>query len=176
MNVISVTNPRYANAAQTLINADVNFEGIGAVSFTASPNDSEVHGRTVFAGLISGSYGPIAAFIGPTLAQAQVTQITTLEAAYTATIQLPVAYMATTFQADSSSQDVLAKCLVAGSVPAGFYWLDATNAQVQMTFAQLQGLAGAMLVQGQTAFVKLQTKKTAVRDAATVAAVQAVVW
>ena len=111
---------------------------------------------------------------GELLAYTKTTQIATLEAAYNAAIQLPVAYMATTFQADSASQDILTKCLVAGSVPAGFYWLDATNVQVPMTFAQLQGLAGVMLIQRQAAFTKLQTKKTAVRGATTVAAVQAV--
>jgi hypothetical protein len=104
------------------------------------------------------------------------TQIKTLTAAYTAAIQLPVAYMSTTFQTDTASQDVLTKCLVAGSVPAGFYWLDATNAQVAMTFTELQGLAGTILAQGQVAFDKLQTKKTAVRDATTVADIEAVVW
>lgn len=107
---------------------------------------------------------------------AKAAQNAVLASAYAAAIQIPVAYMATTFQADSGSQDTLTKCLVAGSVPAGFYWLDANNAQVPMTFAQLQGLAGAMLTQGQTAFARLQTRKSAVLAAATVAAVQAVVW
>ena len=113
---------------------------------------------------------------GPTLAQAQLTQITTLEAAYTVAIQLPVSYMGSTFQADSDSQDLLTKCLVAGAVPTGFYWLDAINEKVPMTFAQLQGLAGTMLMQGQIAFDNLQTKKTAVRAALTVADVQLVQW
>jgi hypothetical protein len=111
------------------------------------------------------------------LTPAKSAQISILEAAYNSAIQLPVAYMSTTFQADAGSQDVLTKCLVAGSVPAGFYWLDANNAQVVMTFAQLQGLAGAMLVQGQTAFAHLQAKKSAVKAVTTtVADVQAVVW
>lgn len=103
-------------------------------------------------------------------------QIATLEAAYIAAIQLPVAYMGSTFQADLDSQNVLTKCLVAGAVPAGFYWLDATNVQVPMTFVQLQGLAGVMLAQGQAAFAKLQGLKTAARDATTAATVQAVIW
>jgi hypothetical protein len=110
------------------------------------------------------------------LAQAQLTQIVKLRTAYIAAIQLPVVYMGSTFQADSDSQDILTKCLVAGSVPIGFYWLDVNNVQVPMTFAQLQGLATTMLAQGQIAFTKLQDKKTAVRAALTVADVQAVVW
>jgi hypothetical protein len=111
------------------------------------------------------------------LAAAQQTQLALMDSSYRSAIQQPVAYMNTTFQADASSQDVLTKCLVAGSVPAGFYWLDANNAQVIMTFAQLQGLAGAMLVQGNAAFAHLQAKKSAIKAVTTtVADVQAIVW
>jgi hypothetical protein len=84
--------------------------------------------------------------------------------------------MATSFQADSASQDVLTKSLAPGSVPTGFAWLDANNVAVPMTFVQLQGLAGAMLAQGWAAFQNLQTRKIAVRDATTVAQVQAIIW
>ena len=84
--------------------------------------------------------------------------------------------MATTFQADEASQSVLTKVLVAGAVPTEFAWLDANNMPVNMTYAQLQGLAVAMLAQGQAAFVKLQTLKSQVRAATTVTKAQAVVW
>jgi len=116
----------------------------------------------------------------PTAAQllidAQAVRIGIMESAYLASIQLPVAYMATTFQADAGSQDVLTKCLAAGSVPEGFFWLDVHNAQVLMTYIQLQGLAAAILDQGQAAFSRLQQLKSQVRAAETVAEVQAVVW
>lgn len=110
------------------------------------------------------------------LSAVKTAQIATLTAAYNAAIQQPVSYMSTTFQADSGSQQTLTRCLVAGSVPAGFYWLDANNVQVPMTFAQLQGLASAMLVQGQAAFTRLQARKASVNGAATIASVQAVAW
>lgn len=103
-------------------------------------------------------------------------QIALIESAYQGAIQLPVAYLGATFQADQGSQDVLAKVLVAGSVPAGMFWLDASNAPVQMSFAQLQGLAGAMLAQGQTAFAKKTSLKQQIRAAQTVQAVQAITW
>lgn len=103
-------------------------------------------------------------------------QIAILTNAYNTAIQVPVAYMNTTFQADEASQAVLTKVLVAGSVPVGFAWLDANNTPVNMTYAQLQGLAVAMLAQGQAAFVKLQTLKSQVRAATTVTKAQAVVW
>lgn len=112
----------------------------------------------------------------PTLAQAQAAQIATIEAAYQNAIQQQVSYMSTTFQADEDSQDVLAKALVAGSVPAGFFWLDKNNGQVSMTFAQLQGLAAVMLTQGQTAFAKKTGLKQQIGTATTVAAVEAITW
>lgn len=112
----------------------------------------------------------------PTLPQVQSERIAILSNAYNTAIQVPVAYMGATFQADDASQSVLTKVLVAGSVPAGFAWLDANNTPVNMTYAQLQGLAVAMLAQGQAAFVKLQTLKSQVRAATTVIKAQAIVW
>jgi len=111
-----------------------------------------------------------------TLDQAKAAQIAILEAAYAAAIQLPVTYMATTFQCDDYSRKVLAECVAAGAVLTGFYWLDSVNAKTEMTFIQLQGLANAMFVQNQPKFDNLFIKKTAVKTATTVAEVQAVVW
>ncbi|CBJ38348.1 protein of unknown function [Ralstonia solanacearum CMR15] len=123
-----------------------------------------------------GTTSGFAAPAGPTLAQTQAAQIALIEDAYQTAIQQPVSYMSTTFQADQDSQAVLTKALVAGAVPAGFFWLDKNNAQVSMTFAQLQGLAGAMLTQGQTAFAKKTGLKQQINAATTVAAVQAITW
>jgi hypothetical protein len=127
-------------------------------------------------GLVPISDADLAILRAPTLPEAKATKITQLTQAYSTAIQQPVSYMSTTFQADQSSQDVLTKSLVAGSVPTGFYWMDSANAKVTMTFVQLQGLAGAMLIQGQLAFDKLQTKKAAVNDSTTKTQVAAVVW
>lgn len=119
-----------------------------------------------------------AAILNPplTLAQAQVQQIAIIEGDYQSAIQQPVAYMGATFQADENSQTVLTKSLSPCSVPAGFFWLDINNAQVPMTFQQLQGLAAAMLSQGQTAFAKKTALKQQVRAATSVAAVRAITW
>lgn len=112
----------------------------------------------------------------PPLATAQAQQISRIESAYQNAIQQPVAYLGTTFQADSGSQDVLAKVLVAGSVPTGMFWLDSNNTPVAVTFAQLQGLAGAMLMQGQAAFAKKTGLKAQIRSATSVADAQAIAW
>lgn len=124
----------------------------------------------------SGSFPVLTDPPPPTLTDAQSLQIAEIEASYQSAIQLPVSYMGTTFQADATSQDVLTKSLAPGSVPSGFFWLDANNNQVPMTFQQLQGLAAAMLAQGQTAFAKKTMLKQQVRSATTVSAVQAITW
>ena len=106
----------------------------------------------------------------------QAAQTGTLQKSYQVAIQESVDYMATTFQADDASQIVLTKVLVVGSVPDGFFWLDSNNVPVSMTFPQLQGLAAAMLIQGQAAFAKLQQLKATVRNATSIVDVLAVVW
>ena len=110
------------------------------------------------------------------LAVAKTAQIASLTTSYNAAIQLNVAYMGTTFQADKGSQDTLVKSLSGGATYAPTFWQDVTNAKITMTFAQLQGLAGAMIAQGLTAFNNLQTKKASVNAASTVSAVTSVVW
>ena len=112
------------------------------------------------------------------LAQAQIKQKSLIETAYQTAITVPIAYMGTTFQADNASQDILVKVLlgmqVVGSTPACFAWMDANNAAVPMTLADLQGLYGAVLTRGQAEFTKKIIAKQAVDAATTVAAVQAV--
>lgn len=65
---------------------------------------------------------------------------------------------------------------ISGATPEGFYWVARDNVCVPFTLADLKGLYGVMLAQGNAAFNKLQTLKAAVRAAATIAAVQAVTW
>lgn len=107
-------------------------------------------------------------------------KIAAFKAAYDAAITVDVSYMSETFQTDLDSQNTLCKVLAtvsaAGAVPSGFYWVATDNTQVPMNLAQLQGLAGAMLAQGWTAFRKLQTLKAAARAATTQAALDALTW
>jgi hypothetical protein len=119
------------------------------------------------------------------LAQAQQAQIATLTAAYQAAIAQPVSYtskggVTKTYQADPQSLSNLQNSLLgfqaAGATPNGFYWVASDNTQVPFTYADLQGLAAAMLAQGWAAFQQLQTLKAHVNAATTVSAVQAVVW
>jgi hypothetical protein len=97
-----------------------------------------------------------------------------LESDYISKNQVPIEYMGTTFQAEYKSQDIISRTLTAGSVPANFYWLDITNAKIPMTYAQLQGLAMAVLERNQVNFDSLQTQKKAVNAATTVEQVKSI--
>jgi hypothetical protein len=120
-----------------------------------------------------------------TLSQAQSVKIASLVTSYQAAISVPVSFktaagVTQTFQADAQSvanvQATLAGLAKAAATPTGFYWVAADNTQVPFTYADVQGLAAAMLAQGWVAFQNLQTKKTAVMAATTVASVQSITW
>jgi hypothetical protein len=64
--ITTVSDPHYANAANTLIDCIVTFSDIGGpYPFTASPNDSVAYGKELFAALQSGLFGPIGAYVPP---------------------------------------------------------------------------------------------------------------
>lgn len=129
---------------------------------------------------VTGNWPP-----APMLTDLQADQIVTVTASYLVASSQQVSYtsqggVTKPFQADDASQSLVQKSLAGFSatqtVPAGFYWLSADNTKVPFTYADLQGLAAAMLQQGWVAFQKLQTLKAQIRSATTVAAVQSVVW
>lgn len=119
------------------------------------------------------------------LGAAQGAQIIALTASYNAANAAPISFItaasvAKTYQADPASLANLTYTLLGfqktGAVPSGFYWQSADNTQVLFTYADLQGLAEALTIRGNTNFQKLQTLKTSVRAATTVDAVQAIIW
>ena len=72
----SLTNPIWANAEQTVINCEITTSQFGdeVLPFTADANDVEAHGRAIFADLVAGAYGPIAAYVPPPVLQQTATQ------------------------------------------------------------------------------------------------------
>lgn len=63
----SLTNPRWANAEQTMIDCEITTSQFGdeVLPFTASATDVEAHGRSIFADIVAGTYGPIAEYVPP---------------------------------------------------------------------------------------------------------------
>ena len=111
-----------------------------------------------------------------TLDELKIAKVNELETVYNNANELDIAYLNSTFQADKVSQDLIVSVLSAGSVPTGFFWLDKANNQVAMTYAELQGLSGAILTRNQANFIKFQGLKTQVNAATTQAALDKIVW
>lgn len=63
----SLTNPRWANAEQTMIDCEITTSQFGSevLPFTAAQNDVEAHGRAIFASIVAGQYGSIGEYVPP---------------------------------------------------------------------------------------------------------------
>jgi hypothetical protein len=59
-------NPVWANAEHTMIDITIKWDAIDEeLPFTASPNDTEEHGRAIFAAAQAGEYGTVADYVPP---------------------------------------------------------------------------------------------------------------
>lgn len=67
MSVVeTITNPVFIDDSGTRVDCLVKFDTIDVViPFTANKNDVEEYGRAIYAALIAGNYGPIAAYVPP---------------------------------------------------------------------------------------------------------------
>lgn len=66
MKLVYAKNPKWANRSQTIIDLTVRFEEIDEdLPFTANPEDSEPHGREIFARALNNDFGDIGAFDVP---------------------------------------------------------------------------------------------------------------
>jgi hypothetical protein len=67
MKYTQVTNIQWANAEQTAINCDVDFDGISEelVPFTAVASGDYEHSHQIFAECVAGQYGEIAEYVAP---------------------------------------------------------------------------------------------------------------
>lgn len=66
LTIVTVTNPQWANPDQTAINVIARFSEIDEdLPFTAVPNDTEAHGREIFARASAGEFGAIDVYVPP---------------------------------------------------------------------------------------------------------------
>jgi hypothetical protein len=76
---IQVRNPKY-NAAGT-IDMETEHPAFGWIPFTASPDDSEQHGRELYAQAVAGDFGPVAPYVAlPPAPPAILTSVTMRQA------------------------------------------------------------------------------------------------
>lgn len=70
LNLKYANNPKWADQAHTIIDLTVRFEEIDEdLPFSATPNDTEEHGRDIYARAIFGEFGVIAEWTPPTTEQ-----------------------------------------------------------------------------------------------------------
>ena len=62
--VNNVRNPKWNNAEHTQLNCEVDFNELDEVyvKFTADPNDTEEHGKKIYADCVAEKYGTVAEF------------------------------------------------------------------------------------------------------------------
>ena len=62
MNISKAQNPRYTASGD--IDLDIDLDG-QQITFTASPTDSEAHGRDLYARAVAGEFGAAAPYVAP---------------------------------------------------------------------------------------------------------------
>ena len=63
MEYTTVTNLRWCNRQHSTFKCDVTFTKLGTVPFTPTADDSEAHGREIYARCMAGEFGPIADYV-----------------------------------------------------------------------------------------------------------------
>lgn len=73
--IISITSPTYSSSDGSTIDCMLELDSFPApIPFTACPNDVEEHGRLIYADIVSGKYGPISAYVPPSLPATNINQ------------------------------------------------------------------------------------------------------
>ena len=72
------------------------------------------------------------------------------------------------FQADPSSYNSLTSVLSVGSLPPGFYWVDASNQRVPVDFVFLSSLASTIAAERFVRFNAYQDRKERIRNATSI--------
>ncbi|EBG6881514.1 DUF4376 domain-containing protein, partial [Salmonella enterica subsp. diarizonae serovar 61:r:z53] len=150
MNIITAKDAVY-NEGGT-INCLAHFEGFNDfIPFTASPDDTEEHGRQLYADLKAGKYGPVTPFtVTPEMItaakQAKHAEINAWRDAQE-NGNIPFTLNDQKWDCGKASQTRLAPVVAvakSGALPPGFFWTDADNIDVPMTADELTALEVAM--------------------------------
>ena len=151
MKINSATNLRWANAEQTQIQMDVDFDEINdpTIPMIVSANYDTVDGRTLYANAIAGDYGAIGAYVAPPPPSAEYLRAEAIRARSAAVANIQVTTTAgNTFDGDETSQTRMARAII-GMQATGtttINWTLTDNTVIQATVAELteaMALAGA---------------------------------
>ncbi|EAA4709011.1 DUF4376 domain-containing protein [Salmonella enterica] len=150
MKIISAKNGKFLENG--MINTLVHFEEFDDfIPFTSSPDDTEEHGRQLYADLKAGKYGPVAPFtVTPEmLTAAKQAKHAEINAWRDAQENGNILFTLNDHKWDcgKASQTRLAPVVAvakSGALPPGFFWTDADNIDVPMAPDELTALEAAM--------------------------------
>ena len=132
MNILKAVNPTCAKADHSAINLDITIDGCGDVPFTASPDDSEAHGRELFARASSGKFGMVAEYIAPKIDGQKRTIITKIDADSDAIYAAALGNRETEYkQAEDEANAFLAACYSGDAPPYVQAWSSAKRKTAQ---------------------------------------------
>ncbi|EJV5127460.1 DUF4376 domain-containing protein [Salmonella enterica] len=150
MNILAVKDAVYTENG--FIVCLVHIDGFDDfIPFTASPDDTEEHGRQLFADLKAGKYGPVQPFtVTPEmLTAAKQAKHAEINAWRDAQENGSIIFTLNGHRWDcgKASQTRLAPVVAvakSGALPPGFFWTDADNIDVPVTADELTALEAAM--------------------------------
>jgi len=112
----------------------------------------------------------------PTLEEVRAKQIGLIDSTYTTEKESPITYAGHVFQADAGSVELMTQVASALPVGAGIGWYDIDNIEVPLTDVQFAVLRSNIIMRNQPLFDKKLALKKAIREATTVADVEAISW
>jgi len=72
-------SPQWANEEHTMIDLVIKWDVFPEeLPFTASPNDTEQHGREIFEAAVNGEFGRVQEYVQPPVPESPVTQMTAM--------------------------------------------------------------------------------------------------
>lgn len=181
MKIISATNPRWADDAQTIISLDVEFEGLGVLPFSAQSNDTEAYGRALFAQAVAGDFGAISPKPPKPLSEVKAAKLAALEASRKAIETTPITGNQGGKLFNISRPEKVNEFLMGGvqialdsSPAASFSMLDDNGVEVSYTKALMGQIISFMNTAKQPALARYAARKAAIEAASSAAAVDAV--
>ncbi|EGT7582570.1 DUF4376 domain-containing protein [Salmonella enterica] len=139
-------------SAEVLFSDSTESDGVTPkyLPFTASENDSEAHGRQLFADLKAGKYGTVTPFL------ATPKMLNSAKARKHAEInvwrdmqengRVTCIYNGNPYDADKESKYRLDNVIEAGGLPDGVKWTDSDNNDIALSLSDLKALQKIMVV------------------------------
>ena len=138
----------WADADHTKINLRGTHAQFGEIPFSADPNDSEAHGRDLFARAVAGEFGPVAEYVAPVKSSDQLRAEAKAARAIAVAAIIVTTSTGKTFDGDETSQTRMARAIIGMQVANAptITWTLANNSIVDVTVAEL---TEALILAGQ---------------------------